>query len=93
MWELLKNKGNPPKNDNVQIKQNIQKEIKKESKPVQDDDTLVLEALKKAKELAEKKVVTEKVNFAHNNYVHVLLRICSMFHDCIIFNELLPFLN
>jgi hypothetical protein len=65
MWELLKNKNNPPKIVKTEI-------IKKEEiiipKNEIDDDSLIFEAIRKSKELRDKKIVTEKVNFAGGSY-------------------------
>jgi hypothetical protein len=65
MWELLKNKNNPLKIEKTEI-------IKKEEKIIEkieiEDDTYLFQALRKAKELAEKKIVTEKVSFAGGSY-------------------------
>jgi hypothetical protein len=65
MWELLKNKNNPPKIEKTEI---IKKEEKVEIKTETNDDAYVLEALRKAKEMNSKKITTEKINFAGTSY-------------------------
>jgi hypothetical protein len=65
MWELLKNKNNPPKIEKTEI---IKIEEKIEKKVESDDDAFVLEALRKSKEMNSKKITTEKINFAGTSY-------------------------
>jgi hypothetical protein len=60
MWELLKNKNIPPK---------IEKPVIKEIKQVDtEDDKIAIEAVRMAKERADKKIITEKINFAGGQY-------------------------
>lgn len=66
MWELLKNKNNPPKIEKIEQKKDFKEPAQKAD--IEEDNTHIFEALRKSKEMTEKKVVTEKVNFAGISY-------------------------